>query len=193
MLLYFCIVMSYLYQLNHDCDQSLDKTSCCHTGSWQSAESNYWITGRICLATIHLNIIRWSITCRKWHRQQVIALQPHAFVSKFWYWAVYQYHLCFHLQSVIMYKKPILSLSTISSPHGQHVAFISATRISLSEGGQSSPCALFWKDYIEIDNCMGNCFLTHGCCMFIGKSEVAVLYKWLEMFRLSTSAWNTEK
>jgi hypothetical protein len=32
---------------------------------------------------------------------------------------------------------------------------------SLSEGGQSSFCALSWSDYISIQNCMGNCFRKH--------------------------------
>jgi hypothetical protein len=40
---------------------------------------------------------------------------------------------------------------------------------------------------------MGNCFLTQGSCLCVGKNEVALLYNWLQMFRLSTSAWNTKE
>jgi hypothetical protein len=33
----------------------------------------------------------------------------------------------------------------------------------------------------------------HDCSYIFGKNEVALLYNWLEMFRLSASAWNTEE
>jgi hypothetical protein len=64
---------------------------------------------------------------------------------------------------------------------------------SLSEDGQSSFCSLSSSNYISIENCVGNCFLTRGSCLYVGKNEVILLYNWLEMFRLSASAWNTEE
>jgi hypothetical protein len=32
--------------------------------------------------------------------------------------------------------------------------------------------------------------VSHVSCLCVGKNEVALLYNWLEMFRLSASAWN---
>jgi hypothetical protein len=37
------------------------------------------------------------------------------------------------------------------------------------------------------------CSDTHGSCLYAGKNEVSLLYNWLHMFRLSTSARNTEE
>jgi hypothetical protein len=34
---------------------------------------------------------------------------------------------------------------------------------------------------------------THSSCLCVDKNEVALLYNWLQMFRLPTSAWNTEE
>jgi hypothetical protein len=34
---------------------------------------------------------------------------------------------------------------------------------------------------------------SHGSCVCVGKREMALVYNWLAVFRLSISAWNTEK
>jgi hypothetical protein len=34
---------------------------------------------------------------------------------------------------------------------------------------------------------------THGSCLCTGKNELALLCNWLQIFRLSTSAWNTKE
>jgi hypothetical protein len=61
-------------------------------------------------------------------------------------------------------------------------------RIPLPEDGQSSFCALSSSNYISIENYVGNCFLTHGSCLRVGKNDVALLYDWLAIFRLYISA-----
>jgi hypothetical protein len=66
-------------------------------------------------------------------------------------------------------------------------------RSLLSESGLNSFCPIFkylyfnWELYAKLYSD------TNGSCLCVGKTEVALFYKWLETFRLSTSAWNTEE
>lgn len=67
------------------------------------------------------------------------------------------------------------------------------TRILLSEDDWSSASTLAWNNYIYIENCMRNCYLTHIIFLYVDEKEVALLCNWLEIFRLSISAWNTKE
>jgi hypothetical protein len=67
-------------------------------------------------------------------------------------------------------------------------------RTLLSENGHEFILLFIFKELYFIWELCGKLFSdSHGSCVCVGKREVLLVYNRLAVFRLSISAWNTEK
>jgi hypothetical protein len=145
---------------------------------------NYWKN----VAASHMSINRCFISWKKLTLVTSNCSAAHALVADLWYWVRHHHHV----PSWITYKKRIVNLSSISSSLCTRFQYVLTP---LSESSHSSFCPWSAMNYISMEKYVRISFLTHmvlvcvcaraHVCVCEGKHEVALLYNWLAMFRLS--------